>query len=35
LTKIIQRRGATSFGEGNFRRCFEAIEHDQAERGNL
>ena len=33
--EIIQRRGATSFGKGNFKALFEAIEREQAERGNL
>ena len=33
--EIIQRRGATSFGEGNFKALFEAIEREQAKRGNL
>lgn len=30
--EVIQRKGATLFGEGNFRALFEAIERDQAER---
>ncbi|GAC1532021.1 MAG: 4-hydroxyphenylpyruvate dioxygenase [Acidimicrobiales bacterium] len=33
--EIIERRGAKGFGEGNFRALFEAIERDQARRGNL
>jgi 4-hydroxyphenylpyruvate dioxygenase len=33
--EIIQRRGAKSFGKGNFKALFEAIEREQAERGNL
>ena len=33
--EIIQRKGAKSFGKGNFKALFEAIERDQAERGNL
>ena len=33
--EIIQRRGATSFGKGNFKALFEAIESEQALRGNL
>jgi len=33
--EIIQRRGATSFGKGNFKALFEAIEREQALRGNL
>ena len=33
--EVIQRRGATSFGKGNFRALFEAIEREQARRGGL
>jgi 4-hydroxyphenylpyruvate dioxygenase len=33
--EIIERRGARGFGEGNFKALFEAIERDQARRGNL
>jgi len=33
--EIIQRHGARGFGEGNFKALFEAIERDQARRGNL
>ena len=33
--EFIERRGATGFGEGNFKALFEAIERDQAARGNL
>lgn len=33
--EIIQRKGAKSFGKGNFKALFEAIEREQAERGNL
>lgn len=33
--EIIQRAGARGFGEGNFKALFEAIERDQARRGNL
>lgn len=33
--EIIQRRGAKSFGKGNFKALFEAIECEQALRGNL
>jgi 4-hydroxyphenylpyruvate dioxygenase len=33
--EIIQRRGSRGFGKGNFRALFEAIEREQAERGNL
>jgi 4-hydroxyphenylpyruvate dioxygenase len=33
--EMIQREGATGFGDGNFKALFEAIEHEQARRGNL
>jgi 4-hydroxyphenylpyruvate dioxygenase len=33
--EIIQREGASGFGEGNFKALFEAIEREQARRGNL
>lgn len=33
--EIIQRKGARSFGKGNFQALFEAIEREQALRGNL
>jgi 4-hydroxyphenylpyruvate dioxygenase len=33
--EIIQRRGSNAFGKGNFRSLFEAIEREQALRGNL
>lgn len=33
--EIIQRKGARSFGKGNFRALFESIEAEQAKRGNL
>jgi 4-hydroxyphenylpyruvate dioxygenase len=33
--EFIERRGALGFGEGNFKALFEAIERDQAARGNL
>ena len=33
--EIIQRKGAKSFGKGNFRALFESIEREQALRGNL
>lgn len=33
--EIIQRRGARSFGAGNFKALFEALEREQALRGNL
>ncbi len=33
--EIIQRKGAKSFGNGNFKALFESIEREQALRGNL
>ncbi len=33
--EIIQRRGARSFGKGNFKALFESIEREQDLRGNL
>jgi 4-hydroxyphenylpyruvate dioxygenase len=33
--EIIERKGARSFGKGNFKALFEAIEAEQALRGNL
>ena len=33
--EVIERHGATGFGEGNFKALFEAIEREQARRGNL
>ncbi len=33
--EIIQRKGAKSFGAGNFKALFEAIEREQDARGNL
>ena len=35
FVEVIQREGATGFGEGNFKALFEAIEREQARRGNL
>ncbi|MEM9034312.1 MAG: 4-hydroxyphenylpyruvate dioxygenase [Actinomycetota bacterium] len=35
FVEIIQRGGATGFGEGNFKALFESIEKEQARRGNL
>lgn len=35
FVEIIQRGGATGFGEGNFKALFESIEAEQARRGNL
>ena len=33
--ELIQRKGARSFGKGNFKALFEAIEREQDARGNL
>ena len=33
--EIIQRKGAKSFGKGNFKALFESIEREQENRGNL
>jgi 4-hydroxyphenylpyruvate dioxygenase len=33
--EVIERHGARGFGEGNFKALFEAIEREQALRGNL
>ena len=33
--EFIQRKGARSFGKGNFKALFESIEREQARRGNL
>jgi 4-hydroxyphenylpyruvate dioxygenase len=33
--EIIQRKGAKSFGKGNFKALFEALEREQGNRGNL
>jgi 4-hydroxyphenylpyruvate dioxygenase len=33
--EVIQRRGSRSFGKGNFKALFEAIEREQATRGTL
>jgi 4-hydroxyphenylpyruvate dioxygenase len=33
--EVIQRRGSKSFGKGNFKALFEAIEREQAIRGTL
>ncbi len=33
--EIIQRKGARSFGAGNFKALFEALEREQEKRGNL
>jgi 4-hydroxyphenylpyruvate dioxygenase len=33
--EVIERHGATTFGEGNFKALFAAVEREQALRGNL
>ncbi len=33
--EIIQRKGAKSFGKGNFKALFEALEKEQDARGSL
>ena len=33
--EVIQRKGSRSFGKGNFKALFEAIEREQAKRGTL
>jgi len=33
--ELIQREGSRGFGKGNFKALFEAIEREQAARGNL
>jgi 4-hydroxyphenylpyruvate dioxygenase len=33
--EVIQRKGSRGFGKGNFKALFEAIEREQASRGNL
>ena len=33
--EVIERHGARGFGDGNFKALFEAIEREQALRGNL
>ncbi len=33
--EVIERHGARGFGDGNFRALFEAVEREQALRGNL
>ena len=33
--EVIQRKGSQSFGKGNFKALFEAIEREQAKRGTL
>jgi 4-hydroxyphenylpyruvate dioxygenase len=33
--EIIQRKGSRSFGKGNFKALFEAIDREQQARGNL
>lgn len=33
--ELIERHGSMGFGKGNFKALFEAIEREQAKRGNL
>ena len=33
--EVIQRHGSQSFGKGNFKALFEALEMEQEQRGNL
>jgi len=33
--EVIERHGARGFGDGNFKALFQAIEREQARRGNL
>jgi 4-hydroxyphenylpyruvate dioxygenase len=33
--EVIERRGSRGFGQGNFKSLFEAMEREQARRGNL
>ena len=33
--EVIERHGSRGFGQGNFKALFEAIEREQALRGNL
>jgi 4-hydroxyphenylpyruvate dioxygenase len=33
--ELIERHGSMGFGKGNFQALFEAIEREQARRGNL
>jgi hypothetical protein len=33
--ELIERYGSQGFGKGNFKALFEAIEREQAKRGNL
>jgi 4-hydroxyphenylpyruvate dioxygenase len=35
FVEIIQRKGAKSFGKGNFKALFESIEREQERRGTL
>jgi 4-hydroxyphenylpyruvate dioxygenase len=35
FVELIERHGARGFGDGNFKALFEAIEREQARRGNL
>ena len=33
--ELIERHGSLGFGKGNFRALFEALEREQARRGNF
>jgi 4-hydroxyphenylpyruvate dioxygenase len=35
FVEVIQRHGSQSFGKGNFKALFEALEMEQEQRGNL
>jgi 4-hydroxyphenylpyruvate dioxygenase len=35
FVEVIQRKGARGFGSGNIKALFEAVEREQARRGNL
>jgi 4-hydroxyphenylpyruvate dioxygenase len=35
FTEVIERHGSRGFGKGNFKALFEALEQEQAKRGNL
>jgi 4-hydroxyphenylpyruvate dioxygenase len=35
FVEVIQRHGSRGFGKGNFKALFEALEEEQARRGNL
>jgi 4-hydroxyphenylpyruvate dioxygenase-like putative hemolysin len=35
VIELIERHGSQGFGKGNFKALFEALEREQARRGNL